>query len=80
MFLQRATSRLIMTNTVLNVNKLRSLDIALGKSETELIDKWKLKFANEKISEIDTSLKHILHHVIQQKVNNFWMNFLHEII
>lgn len=70
MLLQKLSSRLLSTIPVVNVNTLRTLNIALGKSETELIDKWKQKFAEEKIPEIDTSIKHILDHVAQKdKVN-----------
>lgn len=66
MFLQRLSNRLLSTSTVpvLNIQSLRALNVLLGKTETELVDKWKQKFAHENISEIETSIKHILDHVI----------------
>lgn len=71
MFLQKLSRRLLSATSVVNVNTLRTLNFALGRSETELIDKWKQKFAEENISEIDTSIKHILEHVIEkEKVNS----------
>lgn len=67
MFLHNVSRRLLTANTVLRVNTLRCINIAFGSSENEIIDKWKQKFASENISEIETSIKHILGHVIEQK-------------
>lgn len=70
MFLQKVSRQLLTANTVLNVNTLRCLNIAniaLGKNETEIIEKWKQKFAKENIDEIESSIKHILDHVINKK-------------
>lgn len=67
MFLHSVSRRLLTANTVLKVNTLRCINIAFGSSETEIIDKWKQKFASENISEIESSIKHILGHVIGQK-------------
>lgn len=67
MFLQKVSRRLI-THAV----PFRCLKIVSGKTETEIIDRWKQKFANENVSEIETSIKHILHHVIvKTKVRKF---------
>lgn len=67
MFLQKL--RLLTANALLHSNPLRCLNTAsLGASETEIIDKWKQKFASENISEIESSIKLILNHVIEQNV------------
>lgn len=71
MFLQKLSNRLLSTIPVVSVNALRTLNIVFGKSENELIEKWKQKFAEENISEVDVSIKHILDHVVQKdKVKN----------
>lgn len=67
MFLQKLSKRLFTFNAILNASTLRCLNVALGSAESEIIDKWKRKFANEKISEIESSIKHILDHVLEQK-------------
>lgn len=68
MFLQKLSKRLLSaTTSVVNTHFLRTLNYALGRSETELIDKWKQKFAEENITEIDTSIQHILEHVIEKE-------------
>lgn len=64
MFLHRISRRLLASNTL---NTQRCLNIALGRSDTEIIDKWKQKFASENISEVESSIKHILDHVIEKK-------------
>lgn len=66
MFLQKFSKRLLTAASFLNVNTVRTLNYALGRSESELIEKWKQKFADENISEIDTSIRHILEHVIEK--------------
>lgn len=61
--------RLITGNAVMHLNSLRSLNIAaLGTCETEIIEKWKQKFASENISEPDESIKHILKYVISNVI------------
>lgn len=70
MFLKRVCNHILSTVSTVNVNTLRALNISLGKSETELVDKWKQRFADEKITEIDPSIRNILEHVIRKnKVN-----------
>lgn len=59
MFLRKGSRQL--TANILNVNSLRCSNVALKKSE--IIYKWKQKFANENISEVDSSIKHILNFV-----------------
>lgn len=66
MFLQRFSTRLLLATNVVNKSTFRSLNYALGKPETEIIDKWKRKFADGNISEIDSSIRHILDHVIEK--------------
>ncbi|XP_055308117.1 MTRF1L release factor glutamine methyltransferase [Sitodiplosis mosellana] len=67
MFLHRVSRQLLTANTVFSVKTLRCLNIAFGRFETEIIDKWKQKFASENVSEIENSIKYILEHVIEQK-------------
>lgn len=55
--------RLLTKCAVNSFNRLR-YSIVLGNSENEVVEKWKQKFANENISEIESSIKHILDHVI----------------
>lgn len=68
MFLRKmfCCKRLLKTSVILNFNRLASSkNIALGSSENEIIEKWKKKFANENISEIESSIKHIMDHVTE---------------
>lgn len=69
MFLLKVNKSLFRGNC-----QVRYLNLALGKSETEIIEKWKRKFASENISEIEESIKHILDHV-QKEVNIFSSEF-----
>lgn len=66
MFLHRV-SRQLLTSSVFGVKTLRCLNIAFGSSESEIIDKWKQKFASENVSEIENSIKLIIRHVIEDK-------------
>lgn len=66
MFLQKFSTRLLLATNVINKSTLRTLNYAIGKPETEIIDKWKRKFADENISEIDSSIRHILDHIIER--------------
>lgn len=65
MFLQKV--RILAGKAAFQTN-MRCLNIALGPSDSEFVEKWKKKFANENISEIESSIKHILNHVIEQNV------------
>lgn len=79
MFL-RKLRLLTANNAFFNASSSRCLNIALGTSETEIIDKWKKKFASENISEIDISIKHILNHVVAQNVqlkNILFFQYMH---
>lgn len=49
-----------------NFNRLRSCGV-LGSYENEVIEKWKKKFKYENISEIETSIKLILDHIVDKK-------------
>lgn len=60
--------RLLKTSVMLNSVSCKK--IALGSSETEIFERWKKKFANENISEIDSSLRHILNHVTGKNTVN----------
>lgn len=66
MFLQKFSARLLLATNVIKKRTLCTLNYALGKPETEIIDKWKRKFVDENISEIDSSIRHILDHVIEK--------------
>lgn len=51
---------------------VRNISGTYGKYESELIEKWKRKFEEEKVPEIETSLEQILEHVIdKEKVSLF---------
>lgn len=58
------SKRLLIKSVIKSINRLKSQGIVLGSSANEVVAKWKQKFANENISEIDSSIKHILDHVI----------------
>lgn len=45
----------------------RSIGGTLGSYESELIEKWKQKLENEKVPEIETSLEHILDHILEKE-------------
>lgn len=66
MFLRKG-SRSLFTANVLKTGAHRCSNVAQKNSETEIISKWKQKLANENISEVDSSIKHILNYV--QKMN-----------
>ena len=66
MFLHRVSRQLLIANNVFSVKNLRCLNIALGRSETELIDKWKQKFQSENVSEIENSIRYILEHIVER--------------
>lgn len=70
MFLHRLSRQLLIANNVFSVKSLRCLNIAFGRSETELIDKWKHKFASENVSEIENSIRYILEHIVEQNEVN----------
>lgn len=63
MFVSQLSLRLFRANFNVALNTVRCFNFALGKTESELIEKWKRKFASEQISEVDESIKHILNHV-----------------
>lgn len=72
MFLKRLCNHVLSTVPTVNVNAVRALNFTLGKSDTELVNKWKQRFADEKISEIEPSIRHLLEHVIKkEKVKYF---------
>lgn len=64
MFLQKLSNHLLVAKSAININSLRALSIAFGRTESELIDKWKQKLADENITEVEQSIKHILDHVV----------------
>lgn len=68
MFLKKVCNHLLSTVSTVNVNTFRALNFALGKSDTELINKWKQRFADEKIPEIEPSIRNILEHVIRKEM------------
>lgn len=76
MFLKRVCNHILSTVTTVNANTVRALNIALGKSETELVNKWKQRFADENISEIEPSIRHILEHVIRKEKVKYFNGFV----
>lgn len=58
MFLKKLTERLCV-NQLQNNNFLRNYS-----AEPNIFDKWKVRFAEENISEIDSSIRNILGHVL----------------
>lgn len=55
----------------------RNISGTLGSFESELIEKWKQKLESEKVPEIETSLEHILDHILEkEKVRLMRMSFI----
>lgn len=62
-FLLKETT--LFNNVTVKPILLRNLSMAYG--ECELIDKWKSKFEEEKVPEVDASLENILDHVLDNE-------------
>lgn len=63
-------SKRLLINGVMK--RYASWSAVLGSCENEVVEKWKQKFANENISEIESSIKHILDHIIgRNEVNPY---------
>lgn len=57
--------RPLFNNVTIKPLLLRNISMAYG--ESELIDKWKLKFEEENVPEVDASLENILDHVLDRE-------------
>lgn len=72
MFLRQFTNKfLVPATSTLSKNLCRNINGILGTYESELIDKWKQKFAEENVPEIDTSVEQILQHIIEKDKASF---------
>lgn len=76
MFLNKmfCCKRLLKANVILNCKNIGfgSSASRLHCAKNEIIEKWKKNFTNENISEIESSLKHLMDHVIGKTVCNFY--------
>lgn len=66
MFLRQINTKLraVCVQSVQNYLS-RNISGSLGSYESELVEKWKQKLENEKVPEIETSLGHILDHILE---------------
>lgn len=72
MFLRQFQSKVRLgepSTTLASIKNIfvRNLSGSYGTFESELIEKWKRKFEEEKVPEVETSLEHILEHVIDKE-------------
>lgn len=66
MFLRQINTKL-RTVCVASVQNYLSRNVSgsLGSYESDLVEKWKQKLESEKVPEIETSLGHILDHILE---------------
>lgn len=64
-----ASGRINLTGTSnITTNKLWYRAASNGNSSTiSLLDKWRTKFSNEKVPEVESSIENILAHVVDEK-------------
>lgn len=68
MFLRQINTKLRAVGVQSVQNYLtRHVSGTLGKFESELLEKWKQKLEDEKVPEIETSLEHILDHILEKE-------------
>lgn len=65
MFMQTFASKLWMFS---NVNKFRSLYTSSIHLKAEIIEKWKKELTTQGVSEVDTSIRFIVEHVVNHKM------------
>lgn len=70
MFLKTFNSLFLRESSLLNGLSLKPLvfrHMTMSFSQSELIDKWKTKFEEEKVPEIESSLENILERVLDKE-------------
>lgn len=80
MFLRQINTKLrtVCVQSLQN-SLLRNVSGTVGSYESELIEKWKQKLEDEKVPEIETSLEHILDHILEkEKVHSGGLSFIDE--
>lgn len=77
MFLRQINTKLraVCVQSVQNYLS-RNISGTLGSYESDLIAKWKQKLEEEKVPEIETSLEHILDHILEKEKVRIRVSFI----
>lgn len=72
MFLRQFQSKVRLNEPSITFSSIKNLIVrnisgTYGDYESELIEKWKRKFEEEKVPEVETSLEQILEHVVDKE-------------
>lgn len=79
MFLRRICSHLVSKAYAFNCNRPMCHKVTgiLGTYESDLLDKWKEKFTDLNVPEIDLSLEYILMHVLDKEKVSWRLSLVH---